>query len=172
MEKSGRYVSVAVPLLAVLMLSGSSSTQGALRDRDDKDTGKTVVLPQPVSVRDADSPGRHAFQAKVRIDLPQGQCCDNAFVNVPLGKRLIIEYASAIGISDVFFFEVGTLLNGHTSFDENHLLPVTQQSGSTSVAGQAVRLYADSAVMLRASRNGAGSATAFLTISGHLIDVP
>ena len=40
-------------------------------------------------------PALQPFQAKVQIQLPPGQCCDNAFVDVPAGKLLVIEYASA-----------------------------------------------------------------------------
>jgi hypothetical protein len=134
---------------------------------------------RPVPVQDVDQPARSPFQKKVRIDLPAGQCCENGFVDVPAGKRLVIEYASALGLGspgEAFNFEVGTILNGHLAFDENHLLPVAQQQeDGTSVAGQVVRIYADpgpSRVMLRASRSGAGAAVAFMTVSGHLVSLP
>jgi hypothetical protein len=135
-----------------------------------------------VAVRDVDHPARRPFQAKVRIELPAGQCCENGFVDVPAGQRLVIEYASALGLApagQTFNFEVGTLLNGHPSFDQNHLLPVLQQQheggSSTATAGQVVRIYSDGGparVMLRASRSGSGAAVAFMTVSGHLADAP
>src|SRR5262245_5790464 len=55
---------------------------------------RTVVF-----TRDVDQPARSPFQTKVRIDLPAGQCCENGFVDVPAGKRLVIEYASALGLA-------------------------------------------------------------------------
>jgi hypothetical protein len=132
-----------------------------------------------VRVKDVDQPARSPFQAKLRIELPGDQCCQNGFVDVPAGKRLVIEYASALGIApagQTFNFEVGTLLNGHLSFDQNHLLPTLQHDPTgTATAGQVVRIYADPGpahVMLRASRSGTGDAVAFMTVSGHLVDLP
>jgi hypothetical protein len=138
---------------------------------------KLVSSKAAIPTRDVDQPARNPFQAKVRIDLPPGQCCENGFVDVPAGKRLVIEYASALGLAgdETFNFEVGTLLNGHLSFDQQHYLPVLQQQQGSSTAGQAVRIYADAGpgrVMLRASRSGSGLAVAFMTVSGHLVDVP
>ncbi|HEV7501620.1 MAG TPA: hypothetical protein VGQ33_16510 [Vicinamibacteria bacterium] len=124
---------------------------------------------------------RRPFQQKVRIVLPDGQCCDNGFVNVPAGKRLVIEYASATGLANgtqSFVFEVGTLVNGETMLNKTHYLPVIQQiqDGNTqAIAGQTVRFYADEGagrVMLRASRTGAGEATVYMTVSGHLVNMP
>jgi hypothetical protein len=139
--------------------------------------------PAPVKVRvvkSNENPARHPFQEKKQIVLPDGQCCDNAFVDVPAGKRLVIEYASASGFangSQTFMYEVGTVVNG-ASAHTTHYLPVAQQisDGNTvAIAGQQVRLYADDGggrVMLRASRSGDGEATVWMTVSGHLVDVP
>jgi hypothetical protein len=128
-----------------------------------------------------ENPARQPFQDKKRMVLPDGQCCGNAFVDVPAGKRLVIEYASAWGFangSQSFMYEVGSVVNGETSFTKNHFLPVAQQiqDGNTvAIAGQQVRVYADQGagrVMLRAGRSGGGESTIFMTVSGYLVDVP
>jgi hypothetical protein len=138
---------------------------------------------------DADNPARQPFQARMRITLPDGHCCDNAFVSVPANKRLVIEYASAwTGASSAnqnFVYEVGTRVNGATTHTQ-HFLPVLQvaNSNTIAIAGQQLRLYADpgpGTVILRASRgggdcahplDGCGDAFVWMTISGHLVDLP
>lgn len=166
--------------LAIGALAATSSrpTHGA----PSRDVVVTNTASDPALVRvlsSDENPARQPFQKKERIVLPDGQCCDNAFVAVPPGKRLVIEYASAAGFangSQSFTYEVGAPVDGAPRV--THYLPVAQQTSdgnTTAIAGQPVRLYADAgptSVMLRGSRSGAGEATIFMTVSGHLIDVP
>src|SRR5262245_49604671 len=169
----------AVLAAGALAATSSGPAHGAPRASE-------VVVTNPANdpalvriVSSDENPARQPFQDKKQITLPDGQCCENAFVNVPFGKRLVIEYASASGSAggnQWFTYEVGSTVNGETFFTKNHFLPVTQQvaDGNTvAVAGQQVRIYADGAfVMLRASRSGGGQATVFMTVSGYLVDVP
>jgi hypothetical protein len=169
-------------VLAAGALAATSS--GPAHGAPQKDVVVTNPASDPALVRvigSDENPARQPFQEKKQIVLPDGQCCDNAFVDVPAGKRLVIEYASASGFangSQWFMYEVGTLVDGQASFTRNHFLPVAQQidNGNTvAIAGQQVRIYADGGggrVMLRASRSGGGEATVFMTVSGHLVDVP
>ena len=46
---------------------------------------------------DVDNPAKQPFQAAVEIKLPPGTGGENGFVQVPKGKRLVIEYASGEG---------------------------------------------------------------------------
>ena len=179
---------------ALVLVVGSAVTglPSALGAPPSKDVVVTNPASDPVLVRvlgNSDNPARQPFQARMRIVLPDGQCCENAFVSVPADKRLVIEYASAWSFapgSQVFLYEVGTRVNGQGSHTQ-HFLPVVQTvfDGNTSaIAGQQVRLYADpgpTSVILRANRSGGdcpapqagcGEATVWMTISGHLVDVP
>lgn len=165
--------------LAIVLLAWTELGQAA------PPTEVVVVNPAsaPVRARDVDNPARQPFQARIRIDVLDGFEGENVFLDVPAGKRLVIEYASAQGFAptgQVMFYEVGTLIGAQLSFDQNHAVPVIQQITGSGVgifiAGQQVRIYADSGpakVMLRAARNGsAGPAHAFFSISGYFVNVP
>jgi hypothetical protein len=165
--------------LGALAATSSRPAHGAPSSRDVV-VANTAADPALVRVvRSDEDPARQPFQQKERILLADGACCDNAFVTVPPGKRLVFEYVSAAGIangSQSFTYEVGAPVNGEPRV--THYLPVTQQindGNTTAIAGQQVRLYADGAggsVMLRAGRSGGGEATIWMTVSGHLVDVP
>ena len=54
--------------------------------------------PLQVEVSNGDeSNSKEPFQQQVEIDLPEGTGGQNGFVNVPAGKRLVIEYISSEG---------------------------------------------------------------------------
>ena len=171
-----RLLSAAL-VLAVGALAATSSRPAHGAPSRDVVVANTAADPVLTRVlRSDENPARQPFQAKARILLADGACCDNAFVPVPAGKRLVIEYVSAWGFgngSQSFSYEVGVPLDGTTI---THYLPVAQQiddGNSVAIAGQAVRLYADGGqVMLRAGRSGNAEATIWMTVSGHLIDVP
>ncbi|HSS50846.1 MAG TPA: hypothetical protein VLX28_18045 [Thermoanaerobaculia bacterium] len=117
------------------------------------------------------------FQASVNIDLPDGTGGQNAFVTVPAGKRLVIEYVSGFAFLPAgqnASFSVFTSLAGQTSGTE-HILITTKALGNDFVTGQVVKLYADpgTTVMLRTDRDLAkGAGKARMSLSGQLIAVP
>ena len=132
-------------------------------------------------VCDVDNPETHPFQAAVELSLPQGTGGQNGFVQVPAGKRLVIEYASGVGFlpaGQKCLFSVITSLQGQQTGTSHYLESTTVgKFGAPDcfLAGQVVRLYADpeTTVMLRADRDLAtGQGTVRMSVSGHLVDVP
>jgi hypothetical protein len=133
----------------------------------------------PVPVHDTATTKRTPFQLELQISVPDGFGGNNGFFSVPDGKRLVIEYASASGISpdkDTLLYSITTQDSSGVSI--NHFLPTTQllDSGVTrfSIAGQVVKLYSEagSSVILRVDRAGSsGADNVFFSISGYLEDV-
>lgn len=133
------------------------------------------------AVQNVNRPALQPFQARVTVNVAPGDSGANAFVPVPSGKRLVIEYASAYGdapLGQVLSFSVGTTIPGDTNFVE-HDLPATQQStfGNTDavfVAGSPMRVYADTPqILLRVDRTAAtGTVYASMSVSGYLVDLP
>lgn len=121
------------------------------------------------------------FQSSVDISLPAGTGGQNAFVQVPAGKRLVIEYVSGDALMPTgqkCLLSVLTLLAGQTTATQHRLETVALgKFGATDHfrAAQVVRLYADpgTTVTLRADRDLAtGTATARMSLSGKLVAVP
>lgn len=116
------------------------------------------------------------FQASVNFRMPQGTEGANASVNVPAGKRLVIEYVSGISFPPAgqnALFSIFTGIKGQTTNTE-HVLPTNKQFGNAFVTGEDLRLYADpgSSVMLRLDRDSpTGECTGRLSFSGQLIAV-
>ena len=121
------------------------------------------------------------FQASVEISLPAGTGGQNAFVQVPAGKRLVIEYVSGDALMPTgqkCLFSVLTSLAGQTTATQHRL-----ETGALGKFGapdlfrtaQVLRLYAvpGTTVTLRADRdNTTGAATARMSLSGKLVAVP
>jgi hypothetical protein len=130
---------------------------------------------------DVDNPEKQPFQAAVEINLPPGTGGENGFVQVPKGKRLVIEYASGEGFlptGQKCLFSVITSLQGQAT-GTRHYLESTPMGkfGAPDYfrAGQVVRLYADpgTTVMLRADRDvTTGQGLVRMSLSGHLVNVP
>lgn len=81
------------------------------------------------SVQNVNEPALQPFQVRLTINVAPGDNGANVFLDVPAGKRLVIEYASAYGdapAGQVLTFSVGTMIPGETNFTE-HDLPATQQ---------------------------------------------
>ena len=121
------------------------------------------------------------FQTSVEISMPNGTGGQNAGFQVPAGKRLVIEYVSgdaSMPTGQKCLFSIFTSLAGQTT-GTRHVLETAAlgKLGATDhfQTAQVVRLYADpgTAVTLRADRDLAtGTATARMSLSGHLIAVP
>ncbi len=180
MERSRTVLTVVSCAVAVAVLFASREPAARAADQPRRPATPVEVVNTPnVHVTNPAFQAPEPFQAKVQIQLPPGLCCDNAFVDVPADKLLVIDYASASGFANgdqTFLFEVGTMLSGDTSHT-SHYLPVKQRifDGNTNeIAGQEVKLYADAGaghVLLRMGHSDTQTAaTVWMTISGHLVD--
>ncbi len=190
MKRSRTVVTVLSCAIAVLLASrGPATAAGPQAPRAAAKPVQVVNTPtvevanfpatQNVNVTNPAFQAPQPFQAKVQIQTPPGLCCDNAFVDVPDGKLLVIEYVSAWGFANgnqTFQFEVGTMLSGDT-VHTSHYIPVKQRifdNNTNEIAGQEVKLYADAGaghVLLRMGHSDTQTAaTVWMTISGHLVD--
>ena len=135
----------------------------------------------PVLVRDVDNPARQPFQAIVSATLNPSVA---AFVQnvaiVPVGKRLVIEFVSAIADVPADQKVVISVFNQDkfASRGVSHSFPVTPQGTFSGidrlVASESARMYAEpeDSVNFVVSRNSAaGTANCFFSISGYLVDV-
>jgi hypothetical protein len=128
---------------------------------------------------EVDNP-KHPFQANAEISLPTGTEGQNGFVNVPTGKRLIIEYVSGqafLPTGQKALFSVIVSLQGQPT-GTSHFLESTAVGAfggqDCFQCGRLVRLYADpgTIVMLRTDRDSpTGAGNSRMTLSGHLVDV-
>ncbi len=141
--------------------------------------------PKPKSactpVCEVNNADKHPFQASVEISLPPGTEGQNGFVNVPTGKRLVIEYVSGqafLPSGQKALFSVIVSLQGQTTGTWHYLeSTVVGPFGSQECfqCGRMVRLYADpgTTVMLRTDRNSpADTGLSRMTLSGHFVSVP
>jgi hypothetical protein len=144
--------------------------------------GVTVVNTAPLAVRDADNGVRQAFQQDAMLrPTPSGSAflC-GSFTPAPLGKRLVIEYASAhvnLPTDDrVLEANIGTTVNGMAVY---HMLDFRAFNTSNGLSmnyfvAQQLRLYADPdesiALCLDHETGAGGSGSA--AISGYFVDIP
>jgi len=132
----------------------------------------------PLPVHDPATPARTPIQLTFQITVEDGVSGGNGLYNVPAGKRLVIEYASASGSSllgDTLTYSVFTSATPPQPFV--HFLPATQVfdfgNGRHFIAGQTMQIFAGSisTVDLRVDRTvPTGQASAFFSISGFLED--
>jgi hypothetical protein len=136
----------------------------------------TVDSTQPVNVRDVDSPGRTPFQVSHFLVMDSATQSTETTFSVPAGKRLIIEFVSAITILP----ETQKLLlllrhdAGTVPFAAIPLQLVGRFADSDEYASsQLVRLYAEpeSTLTIFAYRNEIGGGVQIVvTVVGHLVD--
>jgi hypothetical protein len=132
----------------------------------------------PIWVRDVDS-ARQPVQAGTLVTIPSGQLLGTGTVTtVGVGKRLVIEYASASLQLPTGQQFVSVVLQSPPGTYSHFLTPtLLGAAGGNDVlsVSQSLRLYASAGqdVLVGASRNGtAGTAIVNVSISGYLIDVP
>ena len=119
------------------------------------------------------------FQIQLTVDFPAGVNAPNATFAVPAGKRLVIEYVSALAVlatgQRMMFAQVNTVVAGTLVF---HFLKSESIGTATSTAGegflssQMVKLYADPSteVLVSAIRSDATTAgTVTFAVSGYLV---
>lgn len=138
----------------------------------------------PLQVHDVATPSRAPFQTQQTIIVQDGFVGENGFVQVPQGKRLVIEYASAeafVPLGQKLRFSVITQTNVPQQNPANtrHFLPPAAlgMSGDHDgfTAGQVVKLFSDpgTIVDLRTDRDQpVGVVTVFFSISGYQEDAP
>jgi hypothetical protein len=117
-----------------------------------------------------------AFQQKSTVTLNPGQGGVNVGIDIPAGKRLVIEQVSAYGsaASDQrITFSLLTQVLPDTISLTHYLLSDKVTSGTKNyyTVSQTVKIYADIDVVTRVSRSAApDTATFFFTVSGYLVN--
>jgi hypothetical protein len=148
MRRSNVFVAVAViagALVAVIVAGGSAGAGSK---------GQAVI--------EQNNPAFDPFQAQVFAK--SGQC---GTVDVPAGKRLVIEYVSAyIEDSVAHSIVVRTTAAGSRV---DHYIPLLgpPEGSSISVASQAVRLYANPSTQVEVCLTG----LAAVALSGYFVPV-
>ena len=150
--------------------------------------GLDVNVTNTVSTRGADNPAFQPFQHEGSINFGPGLVGSEATFTVPNGKRLVIEFASfwlllPTGQKPTSNW-VGVVNSAVSSNHLKHFVPLVFQGTSvfggqnsdSFVGSSPVRLYADPGttveLVVRSTGVGAGNGSAFVSISGYLVDVP
>jgi hypothetical protein len=135
----------------------------------------------PLVVRDLDNPARQPIHKVVSCLPIVDGVCGAAVLTVPVGKRLVIEYATVL--VDTFdpgriaFFEITSTVAGEAATHEFPMLQPTVDIGGgikLSTFGQQVRIYADPGSTVSGSVRLNMHSNGFFKfgISGHFVDVP
>ena len=178
----------SVAVLGLLLWAGASVDRADAGSGDQEGKGadkeKAVVVVngpgQAVPVAVVARPATQPFQRQFSLDWPDGEGFATASMQVPAGKRLVIEYASLAAYlqpdGQSMFVRIATTSDGGTAF---HTLAVQKQEdyGVLKQFGAAhlVRIYAEpgTAVQVSAGRVPfASTANCWVTLSGHYEDVP
>jgi hypothetical protein len=139
---------------------------------------------QPVPVRDVDRAAQQPFQNTVEIPYGQGDKFAVGSFEVPIDKRLVIEYVSVggTGLFGPTFFPMSFSMTTKVGVDFNHhglftLRPEDLVGGNdAAVTGRMVRIYADPGTRVDVSctlndtNPGPVSRSVNVVISGHLVD--
>lgn len=136
----------------------------------------------PVLVRDVDNAARLAFQASASITLADGTTfATSTITTVPAGKRLVIEYISALAatqtgqkaLAQIQVYQGTTPYLHRVALSLQGTFTTSFGTGDEFVAGQSTRLYADAgtAVIVEIGRSASsGAAKGVFVISGYLVD--
>jgi len=135
-------------------------------------SGNTLTIASPTS-----DPALTAFQKQVDFIVDDGGIGYSTDIQIPAGKRLVIEYialTSSGGDDNWVICELTTHLgsDGDVSYE---ISPVVVDPGNDDFrfTDKQVRIYADGSVHVFFSRVGQdGAMGGHLTISGHLVDLP
>jgi hypothetical protein len=133
-------------------------------------------------VRDVDNAARHAFAAQVKVSIGPNVQGGFESIVVPPNKRLVIETVTARGPMPGGQSAAFDLLVWTDGFPHEFFVPTRYVGtnmggiqGDHYYGSEAVRIYADGGSEVRAvfTRSGfTGSASADISISGHLVDLP
>src|SRR5262249_14339238 len=141
-----------------------------------------VSVANTPTVRDQDNPARQPFQKTFRFTVPVGNgVIVQRLIDVPAGKRLVIEWVSASNGSsaaNAFTLWVQNTTGGDTQ-SATFAMSVTPKTDISPfhVANETVRLYNDGQgspgykpLEVDIQGSGTGGDT-FLTVSGYLVDL-
>jgi hypothetical protein len=169
MTKTGsvsRHLALGILLVAGLALSPSNV-------RAVGSTPVTVVNPTsaPVPTTDANEPALQPFQATLFPHSSTSNEATDTFT-VPAGKRLVIEYYSSQP-QDLSGGAAGMVLTTTAGGTFVQYI-VYINANTTNAVNQTVRIYADpgSTVEAFVFNSNASSCAGFVSVSGHLVNVP
>jgi hypothetical protein len=125
----------------------------------------------------AADPEKNAFQRTVVVSLGAEHGFATGTIDVPSGKRLIIEYVSVVvavgtendsddGVNEI---SLTTKVDGHTATHSLQHGPIRRFLSVTDIP---VRIYSDGDVVLKVEKIEDGSASVRIVVSGRLIDNP
>ena len=151
----------------------------------------------PLAVAITNTPVRRPFQARVSLTIPDGANADSERLNIPVGKRLVIENVSALtfgpqGLGHLLNFTTSvqdTVGDNSTGGFENHDIVLTTQGLFNGLerlaANQNLLAFADESVqtpngplsgldvIVNFSRGSlTGTSGVRVTITGYVEDVP
>jgi hypothetical protein len=172
-------VAAVAALLAGTFLSGEVAVSAPgpqlVREQNLDEKGFIRVHEQgsPL-VLDADNPVRNAFQREVDVGIDPGHSHGFANIDVPAGKRLVIEYLSGRAASAALEatqvdLSITTDVDGSAGFYKYFL---DEKAPGSWVVNEPVRIYATSGpISLVSFRTPDTASLGFtVTISGHLVD--
>jgi len=131
----------------------------------------------PVFVRDVDRPTAQPFQHQAIVTLEDGQNAGDAFIPVPEGKLLVIEFISVNGSAPTnhqIYLSLLTRVAPDPLYRPHYIEYTKQDYGSFNhyTANQQVRIYADppSATVRLSHFPATGEVTFRVTVSGYFVD--
>lgn len=168
--------------------SAAATGRARLTSRVAETSASTALNPQsvfvenseekPALIRDVDNAARHAFQQEVKVTLKDGASGANGWVEVPAGKRVVIEHVSAFSYApsgQKILFSLMTQVYPDLTM-RKHLLQTGEGSFGNQprfLSSQLVRLYSGSSWGARVDRDSsAGEVEATFVVSGYILDLP
>ena len=148
MRRISAFVALASAGVVVGMLAAGGSAGASLKAQ---------------AVVEQNNPAFAPFQTTV---FPKGGFCQS--VDVPAGKRLVIEYVSAYVEDSTTNLLTITTIAGGSSVD--HYFPLSEPTEGSSIAigSLAIRLYADPSTQVDVCDYGLG----IVSLSGYLVQLP
>jgi hypothetical protein len=123
-------------------------------------------ITSPLLIRDIDNPAFQPFQ----IHTTQ----DGVLLTIPVGKRLVLEFASGYLVIPSPIQSSGTIQINNTGTENHILVPLSvRPSGSSNMylISQPIRMYFSAGQQLRIFFSGS-AVTQYLSLTGYYVDVP
>ena len=172
-------------LIAIVAALGAAAGLGQGRSGAPpaKDINVVNTADNPVPVRDVDNPARQPFSRTIFRDFHNEVTADIPLITVPVGKRLVIEHASARSNFPANDLVSAELLYPAPTGGLVHQFLVIHRQGTDSFgnrvfsASEELREYIAQGETLRfiVSRDSAGANVVnavAVTVSGYFVDVP
>jgi hypothetical protein len=123
----------------------------------------------------AGDPAKNAFQTKVLLRILPNEANTTPSIDIPSGKRFVIEYITINGYSndpDDLFFPVHIVTMLSSTQGSYQIQPVFFNRFASG-ADKQVKIYADAPKLFFAwQRMGNGEAFMSVSLSGYLVDLP